>query len=81
VIGESDAVTTKGGLGRPPQGVDPTAWRRANYNKAQIKLSSVSGIHDVYFIFKNPDAKAEEVLMSVTEIAFLNLLAPPAVEN
>jgi len=42
--------------------------------KADIKLTS--GPHDIYFVFKNDNAKGEQPLMSVSNIRFNNTKAP-----
>jgi len=70
LIGTSEFVGPKEGMGRPPQGVNPIDWRRENANRASVKIEGVSGIQDVYFIFLNPDSKGEDILMSISEIEF-----------
>ncbi|MBN3581570.1 PQQ-dependent sugar dehydrogenase [Algoriphagus aestuarii] len=73
VIGETEKVTEapNGGF-RPPAGMSRTEWMRQNSAKPSAKLSEVSGRHDIYFIFKNSDAKSEEILASINEIEFKN---------
>lgn len=73
LIGQSEKVvkSEEGGF-RPPEGVSRKEWARQNAAKASITFSEISGKHDIYFIFKNPDAKAEEVLVSINEIEFKN---------
>lgn len=73
VIGQTDPLVAKseGGF-RPPAGVDFNEWRRGNSSQGKVTLSEVTGKHDVYIIFKNPDAKAEDILMSVSEVYFSN---------
>lgn len=73
VLGTSDKIGIKEGGGfRPPQGVSMQEWIRMNANRAKVQIKSTSGIQDLYFIFKNPDAKGEQVLMSINEIEFKN---------
>jgi cytochrome c len=71
LIGQSEAIVPKEAeFRRPPEGVNPVEWRRQNATKAQAVLNPTAGKQDVYFIFKNPNAKGEEILMSITEIEF-----------
>ncbi len=58
------------GSSRPPEGVNPVFWRRQQATKARATLTPASGIQDLYFVFRNTDAKDEEILMSITEIHF-----------
>ncbi len=75
LLGQSEKIGRKEGGGfRPPQGVSPIDWRRQNANRAVVKIKPVSGIQDLYFVFKNPDAKGDQVLMSILEIEFKNKL-------
>jgi cytochrome c len=73
IIGQTEMVkeAPNGGF-RPPAGVSRTEWMRQNSAKPSATLSEVSGRHDIYFIFKNADAKSEEILVSVNEIEFKN---------
>lgn len=78
LIGTTQKVTQKEvGFGRPPEGVDPVTWRRSRHTQAQAKLQPVEGVHNVYFVFKNPDANAEQILVQISEIQFLNKEAEP----
>jgi cytochrome c len=73
LLGQSDKIGRKEGGGfRPPQGVSMIEWSRMNANRALVKINPTTGMKDLYFIFKNPNAKAEEVLMSILEIEFKN---------
>ncbi|WP_074225913.1 PQQ-dependent sugar dehydrogenase [Algoriphagus halophilus] len=71
IIGQTEKVTEapNGGF-RPPAGVSRLEWRRQNSAKPTAKLSEISGKHDIYFIFKNADAKSEEILAAINEIEF-----------
>jgi cytochrome c len=73
LIGQTDKVTEapNGGF-KPSAAVSRLEWRRQNSAKSLASLSAVSGKHDIYFVFKNPKAKAEEILVSVNEIQFKN---------
>ncbi len=57
---------------RPPQGMNMLDWRRQVAPRAKTPIKQVSGFQDIYLIFKNPNAKGEEVLMSLIEIEFKN---------
>ena len=75
LIGTSNAVGPKEqAFMRPPAGVNPIEWRRQNATKAQVVLTqAVEGKQDIYFVFKNPQAKPEEILMNIQEIRFMNM--------
>jgi cytochrome c len=74
LLGQSEKVVGKkeDGFQRPPQGVNFIDWRRENSLKARIPLDGTNGLHDVYFVFRNPEAKGDEILMSISEIQFKN---------
>jgi cytochrome c len=74
LLGQSEKIVGKkeDGFQRPPQGVDFVEWRRENSLKARISLEKINGFHDVYFIFKNPEAQENDVLLSISEIQFKN---------
>ncbi|MBB6326483.1 cytochrome c [Algoriphagus iocasae] len=73
VIGQTEKVTSApaGGF-RPPAGMSRLEWMRQNSAKPFAKISEVNGRHDIYFIFKNSDAKSEDILVSINEIEFKN---------
>jgi cytochrome c len=72
-IGQTDKVTEAPNSSfRPAAGVSTSEWKRQNSAKLSATLSAISGKHDIYFVFKNSKAKAEEVLASVHEIQFKN---------
>lgn len=71
LIGQSESIVPKEAESqRPPEGVNPIEWRRQNATKAQVALNPTAGKQDVYFIFKNPNSKGEEILMGISEIEF-----------
>lgn len=73
LIGTTQSVVPKEvGFGRPPEGVDPLTWRRSRDTQAQARLQQVAGVHDVYFVFRNDEAIAEQILMQINEIHFMN---------
>ncbi|WP_192351021.1 PQQ-dependent sugar dehydrogenase [Algoriphagus sp. Y33] len=75
VIGQTERLIAKQVVGfRPPPNMNFIDWRRQNSSLGKVTLSPVSGRHDVYIIFKNPEAKDEEILMSVNEVQFSNTL-------
>lgn len=72
ILGTSESIGIKEGGGfRPPEGMSFVEWRRQQANRAKVMIESTSGIHDLYFIFKNPSATGGETLMSITEIEFI----------
>jgi cytochrome c len=73
LLGQSEQIGPKeaGGF-RPPQGVNPIEWRRQNANRAAVKIKPTTGIQDLYFVFKNPQANSDQVLMAIQEIEFKN---------
>ncbi|MDF2157283.1 PQQ-dependent sugar dehydrogenase [Algoriphagus sp. CAU 1675] len=73
LLGQSEKIGRKEGGGfRPPQGVSMIDWRRQNANRAVVKIKPASGQQDLYFIFKNPEATSDQILMSILEIEFKN---------
>jgi cytochrome c len=73
LIGQTQKMEPKSlGFMRPPAGVNPVDWRRQNTPQAEAKIKAVSGIQDVYFVFRNPGAKETDILMSISEIQFSN---------
>lgn len=73
IIGQSQKMEPLNqGFRRPPAGVNIIQWRRENTPKAEIKINNTSGLQDVFFIFRNPDAGKEDILMSISEIQFSN---------
>jgi cytochrome c len=73
LIGQTQKMEPKNlGFMRPPAGVNPLEWRRQNTPQAEAKIKGITGFHDVYFVFKNPNAKETDILMSISEIQFSN---------
>ena len=56
--------------GAPP--VDRNAARRMMSTQAKAALEPVEGVHDLYFVFKNSTASANQILMQMLEIQFQN---------
>lgn len=76
IIGQSQKMEPLNqGFRRPPAGVNIIQWRRENTPKAEIKINNTSGLQDVFFIFRNPDAGKEDILMSISEIQFSNKIS------
>jgi cytochrome c len=77
LLGQTEKVTksVEGGF-RPPEGVSRKDWERQNAAKASVAFSEISGKHDIYFIFNNPEVKAEEILVSINEIEFKDRASP-----
>ncbi len=81
LIGTSNAVGQKhvpwGGFGGERlqlSAEELKAKRRNGAQKLSVQIESVEGVHDLYFVFKNPDAGDKEILMSVKEIEVYNQL-------
>ncbi len=55
---------------QPPPQLDFAARMRMSSIHAVIALDQVEGDHDVYFVFKNPQAATNQILMQVVEIEF-----------
>ncbi|MEB2777877.1 PQQ-dependent sugar dehydrogenase [Algoriphagus sp. D3-2-R+10] len=71
IIGQTEPLIPKQVAGfRPPPNMNFIDWRRQNSSLGKVAVSSVSGKHDVYIIFKNPEVKGEEILMSINEVQF-----------
>jgi cytochrome c len=56
--------------GAPP--VDRAAARRMMLTRAKATLDPVEGAHDLYFVFKNPKAGENQILMTMQDIQFQN---------
>ncbi|MFT5165839.1 MAG: cytochrome c [Saprospiraceae bacterium] len=48
------------------------ARRRRGAQAMTVKLEPINGVHDLYFVFKNPEAGANQVLLNIKEIEFYN---------
>ncbi|WP_428655721.1 PQQ-dependent sugar dehydrogenase [Runella sp.] len=64
------AATNNQNAATPPAQAAP---RRANQaQQAVAKIEATQGFHDVYFVFKNPKAQPNQILMSVSAVQFQN---------
>ncbi|WP_026967578.1 PQQ-dependent sugar dehydrogenase [Algoriphagus terrigena] len=72
ILGQSEKIGRVEMGFRPPQGTNMLDWRRQVAPRAKVAIKPVTGLQDIYLIFKNPEAKGEEVLMSIIEIEFKN---------
>jgi len=52
--------------------IDFNALRKFMSVSAKLPVTNVSGTHDVYFVFKNPEAGQNKVLVQMVEIQFHN---------
>ncbi len=52
--------------------IDFNALRRFMSISAKIPVNNLQGSHDVYFVFKNPEAGQDKVLVQMVEIQFQN---------
>ena len=50
------------------------AKRRAHKQVLSLSFEPINTTHDVFFIFKNPEAANKEVMLSITEIEFYNTI-------
>ncbi|SDL26300.1 cytochrome c [Catalinimonas alkaloidigena] len=57
--------------------IQPQGWRQPP-TEAVAPLEPTQGRHDVYFVFRNPEAKTDRFVMNVVELEFQNTDAPPA---
>lgn len=53
---------------------DPAARARRGAQQAVAKIEATEGVHDVYFVFKNPNAQPNQIVMSVVSIQFQNTI-------
>lgn len=58
--------------GQAAGGFDMSAMVRRGAQQAVAKIEATEGFQDVYFVFKNPDAASNQILMSVIAIQFQN---------
>jgi len=79
LIGKSQSVEQKnipwGGFGGDNQVMTPEAHKAKRRNGTQIlsvPITATEGKHDVYFVFKNEAAKANQILMAIKEIEVYN---------
>jgi cytochrome c len=74
VLGNSETIGRVEMGFRPPQGLSMVEWRRQVAPRAKVTIPPTQGEQDLYFIFKNPNATGDEILMSIIEIEFKNKL-------
>ena len=86
LIGTTSPVVVKDPVfGPPPAAAPATAGkpatppaaagggqRRQMGQQVVAKIEATDGLHDVYFVFKNPNAQPNQILMSVSTIQFQN---------
>ena len=60
----------------PPPPVDFATRMRMQSIHAIAPLEVTDGVHDIYFVFKNPQAAANQILMQVIEIEFRKNISP-----
>lgn len=77
LIGQSTKAISKkvqrggrGGLPKNATAEELKQRRRRGTQTLEINFKSISGVHDLYFIFKNEEAPENEILMSVKELEF-----------
>lgn len=62
----------QGGGGGGADGIDFGALRRLMSVTVKIPVNNIEGSHDVYFVFKNPAAGQNKILVQMIEIQFQN---------
>lgn len=76
VFGPPPAATAPANGSKPatPPAAAPAGGgqRRQMGQQAVAKIEATEGFHDVYFVFKNPNAQPNQILMSVSTIQFQN---------
>ena len=65
------STPAKKGAPAPPP-VDRNAMRRMMSTQLKATFEEVEGQHDIYIVFKNPKASANQILMQMLEIQFQN---------
>jgi cytochrome c len=65
----------------PPAKFDFSMMRKMMATHATAVLSPVTGMHNVYFVFKNSKAGAKQPLMQMVEIQFQNAIPPIIVKK
>ena len=61
----------------PPKGFDFSMLRKMMATNASAAIEPINGVHNVYFVFKNSKAGANQPLMQMVEIQFQNTIPPP----
>jgi cytochrome c len=59
-----------GGGGGGAAGIDFSAMRRLMSINAKAPLKPTEGVHDIYFVFRNPQAKENQTIVQAVEINF-----------
>ncbi len=59
------------GGGGGAAGIDFNMMRRFMSISAKAPITPTTGVHDVYFVFRNPQAKDNQTIMQAVEITFL----------
>jgi cytochrome c len=73
LLGKTEKVTeAPEGEFKLTKGASRADLRRRYSAKPSTAISAVTGKHDIYFVFKNPDARSEDILVSVNKIEFKN---------
>ena len=77
LMAEMNAKNTKEGKPGPPVQLDQATRRRMSSIQALAAVEATEGIHDLYFVFTNPTAKANQILMQMVSIQVQNVIATP----
>jgi cytochrome c len=71
----ANAARSTGNNGQPTAPVSMAAIRRMMAITARATIEPIDGPHDVYLVFRNANAKPEQILIQVDEIIFQNRVA------
>jgi len=77
MMAEMNAKNTKDGKPGPPVQLDPAVRRRMSSIQSYAPIENAEGMHDVYFVFTNPEAKANQILVQMVSIQFQNSIPAP----
>ncbi|HTE32988.1 MAG TPA: PQQ-dependent sugar dehydrogenase [Chryseolinea sp.] len=75
-----DTKQKKGGATAPPKAAPPIDFsllRKLMSVHATAPIEQTDGIHDVYFVFKNPQATTNQIIVQMVEIQFQNSVPKP----
>ncbi|HZY80569.1 MAG TPA: PQQ-dependent sugar dehydrogenase [Cyclobacteriaceae bacterium] len=64
------------GGGGGAAGFDFSAMRRLMSINVKAPITATEGMHDVYFVFRNPAAKDNQTIVAAVEITFQNAILP-----
>lgn len=66
----------QGGGGGGAAGIDFGAMRRLMSISMKVPIPATEGVHDIYFVFRNPNAKENQTIVQAVEFTFQNVILP-----